>query len=150
MRAAFVALLLAAVAAGASAADGDERWIFVGSTEEVSFREDLEVELDDPNALFLGGVYEASFRVRRQLAGPPLPRRQRLVFIGGHMPIKVGAKRWFLVARRGEQGLYAGQNWQWLENGRLCLRPEDIAELGLEQHFIKARADDAGRRCIKV
>lgn len=135
VRTVLIAVLLAAAAASAFAADG-ERWVFVGATSEPTYKQD--------------GVYEATFSVRKQLAGPALPRRAR-VLISGQIPQDLEDKQWFVVARRGETGeLAAGQEWRILEKGRLCLWPDDISELSLQQHFAKAEAGEGGRRCIKV
>lgn len=135
VRTVLIAVLLVASAAGAFAAEA-ERWVFVGTTSEPAYQSD--------------GVYEATFSVRKQLSGSPLPRKPR-VLIGGQIPQDSGDKQWFVVARRNENGeLNAGADWRLLEKGRLCLWPDDIAELGLASYFARAEAGDGGRRCIKV
>lgn len=127
--------------------------VIVLDADRLIHRDDKRVVVpDDPDALFIGEVYQAHVRRIKTLSGAEIPRDAVIMFVGNHLMSRsngVSALKVVMVVRRDEDGYWGGQ--QWMEVGsKLCLDDESIAEKKLETAFSKAKRQKSGERCISV
>lgn len=121
--------------------------------DRLIYRDDKDVVVpNDPDAVFIGEVYQAHIRRIKTLSGPEVPHDAVVMFVGSHLMSRsdgVSALKVFMVVRRDDDGYWGGQ--QWMKVGsKLCLGDDAVAELGLKEAFSKAKRQKTGELCIKV
>lgn len=127
--------------------------VIVLDADRLIYRDDKQVVVpDDPDAVFIGEIYQAHVRKIRTLSGAEIPRDAVIMFIGNHLMSRsdgVSALKVVMVVRRDEDGYWGGQ--QWMKVGsKLCLDDETIARQELERAFSKSKRQRTGERCIRV
>jgi hypothetical protein len=118
------------------------------------FREDLVVaptegETPESHAVdeTFNSIYEADFRIRRVLSGPPIGPKLKILFIGNHID-RWSDVRLFMVVGHDKFGdPWAGHNWRKV-TGRVCLDGDTIRYLAVDHAFQAAKADRDGSLCI--
>lgn len=127
--------------------------VIVLDSDRLIYRDDKKVVAsDDPDAYFIGEVYQVHIRRIKTLSGPEIPRDAVIMFVGNHLMSRsdgVSAIKVVMVVRRDEDGYWGGQRWMEVES-KLCLDDYVIQEQKLEIAFSKAKRQKTGERCIRV